>query len=115
MNKASKQICQQKKSPIDINYIFNQDAANKYGLKESIFIKHLEYSISHHKKKNTHFYEGRYWAYNSISSLESIYTFWTPRIIKGIIKSLKDQNVIITGNFNKSKYDRTTWFSFTDK
>lgn len=89
--------------------------AKKYGVDGAILIQHFQYAISHHREKGTHFHEGRYWTYDSLDHLTSLYPFWTKDIIRRIIKHLKLKEVLITGNFNKHSYDRTRWFAFKDE
>lgn len=104
-----------KNKSIPQNYIFKKDLAKKYGVDAAILIQHFQFSIRHHKKNGTHFYEGRYWTYDSLDTLTSLYPFWTKRVIRRILKHLKEKNVLITSNFNKHKYNRTTWFAFQDE
>lgn len=96
-------------------YIFKEDVAKKYGLKEAILIQHFQFSISNHKKNDVHFYSGRYWAYDSLKNLTELYPFISKRTIQRIIKHLKDENILLTGNFNKNKHDQTAWFAFQNE
>lgn len=32
-----------------------------------------------------------------------------------VLKSIEEKGVILKGNYNETKYDRTTWYSFSDK
>lgn len=114
MNISSKQLCQQKKSS-NREYEFNVGMAIKYGVKAAILIQYFQNSIYRNKINGLNFYEGRYWTYNSLTDLVSLYPYWTKSIIRGIIKNLKAKNVIITGNFNKNRHDRTTWYAFTNE
>ena len=113
MNIPSDKVCQEKK--IGSTYVFKKEIAKKYGVEAAILIQHFQYSINHHKKNGTHFYEGRYWTYDSVSSLTNLYPFWSTRTIRTIIKHLLDKNVLISGNFSKNKYERTRWFAFKDE
>ena len=60
-----------------------------------------------------HFYEGRYWTYNSLSALERLFPFWTRRQIERIIRDLKKAGVLLTGHYSKNSYDRTTFTPLT--
>lgn len=61
-----------------------------------------------------HYHDGRYWTYNSIDAYTKLLPFWTARQIRRVLQSLQDKGVIITGNYNTSAYDRTTWYAFSD-
>lgn len=96
-------------------YVFKKEVAKEYGLESAILIQHFQYSINHHKKNGTHFYEGRYWTYDSVSTLTNLYPFWSISTVRRVIKYLLDRNVLISRNFNKNKYDRTRWFAFQEQ
>lgn len=93
---------------------FDADIAAKYGVDEAIIIANFAYWIEKNEANGRNFYDGRYWTYNSIDAFTKLFPFWTARQIRRILKSLEDQNVIITGNYNPSTYDRTTWYAFAD-
>lgn len=43
-----------------------------------------------------------------------LFPYWSKRQIERIIKSCKEKELIITGNFNKTAYDRTMWYAVGD-
>jgi hypothetical protein len=95
---------------------FNSEIAAQYGVNEAIMIYHFKYMLTYNKSHNHHYHDGRYWTYNSIKYFtENTYKFWTARQIEWIIKSLVKQNVILIGNYNKHKYDKTAWYAFVDE
>lgn len=94
--------------------VFDAEIAKKYGVDEAILISYLTFWIEKNEANGRNFYDGRYWTYNSTEAFTKLFPFWTARQIRRILKSLEDQNVIITGNYNQSTYDRTTWYAFAD-
>lgn len=94
---------------------FEDDEAVKYGLDEAIMIANLRFWIKKNKSSRKHFHDGHYWTYNSSEAFTELFPFWNAQKIKRILLSLKEQNVIITGNYNKSPFDRTNWYAFTDE
>lgn len=94
---------------------FNTSFAQEYGVFEAIFINHLYFWIEKNMGNDRHFYEGRWWTYNSIPAFAKQFEYLSESQIKRIIKSLIDKKVIITGNYNKSPYDHTRWFAFNDQ
>lgn len=97
-----------------MNYFFDTDIAAEYGVDEAIVIQNLEYWIFKSEANNKHFHEGRFWTYNSAEAFRRFFPFWSASQIRRILQSLRDKDVIITGNFNPSAYDRTTWYAFSD-
>lgn len=96
-------------------YNFDVDEAVKYGLEESIIIYNLKFWIIKNKSNQKNMYDNRTWTYNSIDAFTKQFPFWSRRQIDRILKSLIEQEVIITANYNKVAYDRTLWYAFKDE
>ena len=92
-------------------YSFETEYAKKYGVEEAILLQNFIFWINKNKANNVHFYEGKYWTYNSKKAMLELFPFWSESQLKRIINSLISQGVLITGNFNKSPYDKTTWYA----
>jgi len=97
-----------------MTYQFDANIAAIYGVDESIMIYNLSFWISKNEANGKHFHDGRFWTYNSIDAFTKLFPFWTARQIRRILKSLEEKGVIVTGNYNTSAYDRTTWYAFAD-
>lgn len=97
-----------------MTYMFDTDVAALYGVDEAIMINNLAYWIRKNEANGKHYHEGRFWTYNSIEAFTKLFPFWTARQIRRVLKSLEDKGVIVTGNYNSSAYDRTTWYAFGD-
>lgn len=92
-------------------YSFETEYAKKYGVEEAILLQNFIFWVNKNKANNVHFYEGKYWTYNSKKAMLELFPFWSESQLKRIINSLINQGVLITGNFNKSPYDKTTWYA----
>ena len=103
-----------KKYYYSTSYQFNVGIAQKYGVNEAIFLNNLIFWIKKNIANEKHCYDGYYWTYNSITSFEKLFPFWTKRQIRTVIEKLKEKNIIKTGNYNKSGYDRTKWYAIKD-
>lgn len=97
-----------------MTYQFDIDIAALYGVDESIMIFNLQFWIRKNEANGKHFHDGRFWTYNSIEAFTKLFPFWTARQIRRVLKSLEEKGVIVTGNYNTSAYDRTTWYAFAD-
>lgn len=98
-----------------MDIILNGELAKKYGVNSAIFIRNLYYWISKNACNGKHYYDGRYWAYNSIEAFAKNLDFWSEGQIRRIIDNLKKAGVLLVGNFNDHKYDRTVWYSLSDE
>lgn len=81
------------------------------GLNEAIVLQQINYWLEINKKKNNNFHEGRYWTYNTISDWQEEFPFWSKDTVNRIFNKLRKMNILITGNYNKLKVDRTLWYS----
>lgn len=98
-----------------MNHSFDVDLAVKYGLQEAIFLENLRFWILKNKANKRHFYEGRYWTYNSAQAYAALFPYWSKQQVERIIAKLKEQGVIQIGHFSSNTYDRTNWYSINDE
>lgn len=94
---------------------FDSEIAEKYGVNEAIFVYNIFFWLNHNEANRKHFYDGRYWTYNSKKAFSELFPFWTYSQVKNIIKKLSDESVLLTGNFNENNWDKTTWYSISDE
>jgi len=100
---------------IDMTYTFETSLAQKYGVNEAVMLNNFIFWIAKNEANGRHFYDGRYWTYNSVAAMEKLYPFWSTSQIRTIIGSLVKQGVLMKGNYTEQKYDRTVWYAFTDE
>ena len=93
---------------------FEPSLAVKYGLVEAILLNHFEYWIELNRANEKNFYEGRYWTFNSMKALQEIFPYLSEKKIRNALKNLQEEGLLLTGNFNRSAYDRTLWYAFSD-
>ena len=87
-----------------------------FGYREAVILFHFMYWINFNRKKKQHLHENRYWTYSSISTLQhSYFPFWSESQIRRAILSLLKQDVILRGNFNKIRYDKTSWYALRNE
>jgi hypothetical protein len=69
----------------------------------------IEYFTKDYDKKK--YKDGHSWCYFSISELqEKYYSHLSSSTLYRVLKGLEDDKLIITGNYNKLRYDRTKWY-----
>lgn len=78
-------------------------------------LNHLEFWLKKNEANERNFYDGRYWTYNSVKALQKLFPYVSEHKIRNALKRLEDAGIIMTGNYNKSSYDRTMWYSLSDK
>ena len=74
------------------------------------------YWTEFNRNKKQHLHDGRYWSYSPVSDLQkSYFPFWSEGMITRAIDSLYKQNLILKGNYNRHKYDKTNWYALTNE
>lgn len=88
--------------------------AVQYGVDCAIMIWNFAYWIRHNEANKMHFYDGRTWTWNTLDAFTQLFPFWTKAQVRRILKSLQDNDVIVTGNYNEDATNRKTWYAFSD-
>ena len=91
------------------------ELAKKVGFDEANVLGFIAYWAKNNRDNNRNFYDGRYWTYNSAQALTEQFPYWTRRQISGLLEKLEKMGAIIKGNYNKNKFDRSSWYALTDK
>jgi uncharacterized phage protein (TIGR02220 family) len=98
-----------------MNHSFDIAHAQRYGVDEAIMIGNFQYWINKNQANARHQYDGRTWTYNSVLAFEKLFPYWTAKQIRRVLDSLVEQGVLMKGEYNKSVYDRTSWYAFVDE
>ena len=98
-----------------MRHSFNTDVAERYGLQEAILLDWIVFWLAENERNERNFYEGRCWVFNSAKALAEKFHYLSPNTIQKTLKRLEDAGIIISGNFNKNKFDRTKWYSIADE
>jgi hypothetical protein len=92
--------------------LVNTPLALIVGLNESIFLQQVHYWIGKNKDKKRNFHDGRYWCYNTYEDWkDNNFPFWSIDSIRYAVNKLKKLGVLLVGNYNKLKLDKTLWYS----
>lgn len=94
---------------------FDVRVAKVYGVDEAIMLNNIRFWILKNKANHKHFYEGKYWTYNSMRAFQTLFPYWTHRQIERILGKLIESGALIKGCFNENKLDRTAWYTLTEE
>lgn len=96
-------------------HILDIGVAQLVGTNAALILENISYWCEHNAANNTNLHDGHYWTYNSTKAFGELFPYMTVNVIRTALKKLKDNGLILSGNFNKSVYDRTTWYTLTEK
>lgn len=98
-----------------MTHSFDSEIAGEYGILEAVLLNHIYYWIEKNRANEQNFYDGTYWTYNSTRAFNELFPYVSERQIKNALKHLREEEVIITGNYNENAYDRTLWYALSEK
>lgn len=94
---------------------FDEQLAIDFDVESAIFIQSLAQWTRRNAANDHNLHEGRYWSYNSYDALVKIFPYWSKKQIERLTAKCVKHGLIIKGNFNHKKYDKTNWYAMTDK
>jgi Tfp pilus assembly protein PilE len=89
--------------------------AKEFGVNSAIFLQNIAFWTQTNLANERNIYDGYCWTYNTLKAFQEIFSYFTKQNLETIINSCLKQNLIIKGNFNATKYDRTVWYALTPK
>ena len=73
---------------------------------KAIILQQMHYWLM----KSTNVKEGHRWIYNSATKWHEQFPWLSEKTIQRYLKDLEKKKLLITGNYNKAKFDRTKWY-----
>lgn len=96
------------------HHSFSVAAACKVGVNCAVIIQSIYYWVTKNEANEKNHYDGHYWTYNSVSAFSELFPYLSARQISTALRKLEDEGYILTGNYNKMKWDRTKWYALTE-
>lgn len=90
---------------------FDVNEATLYGVESAILLANIRFWLANNKANKVNAYDGYYWTYNSARAFSELFPYMTARSISRYLKNLCDLGVLVAGNYNKTSYDHTLWYT----
>ena len=97
-----------------MQHSFDVEIAQKYGIFEAILLEYFYFWTIKNEENKTNFFDGRYWTYISRSKLSELFPYATEKQVRYALEKLVRLGVLKVGNYNKTAFDRTLWYAFSD-
>ena len=91
------------------------DLAQQHGADIAIFLHNLVFWVEKNIANDVNFHDGRYWTYNTMEAFAELYPLWSKDQIKRIIAKCRERGLILVGEYNSDRRDRTKWYSPSDE
>lgn len=96
-------------------HYFDIHIAELYGVNCAVILQNIWHWIRKNEANGKNFYDGNYWTYNSTRAFKELFPYLSQKQIETALKKLRDEEILITGNYNEFAYDRTLWYAITEK
>lgn len=100
--------------PQNSHHTLDKKAAKKCGVNSALILWHFRFWIDQNITNNRNFHDGHYWTYQSMDALCQTFDYLTPNQIRTAVDKLVKDGYLLKGNYNKSSYNRTTWYAITE-
>lgn len=90
-----------------MQHYFEEHIAQKYGIESAVIYEYIRMRC----EKNNIIINGRSWTRISLEKFKQVYPYLSEYAIATAIDNLVEGEAIKIDYFNKSKLDRTRWFS----
>lgn len=94
---------------------FEVDIAVEYGVNAAVLFQNISFWCAKNKANGHNYFDGRYWTYNSRRAFTELFPYLSERQIKTAIDKLVDDDMLVTGCYNKDPRDRSLWYAVTEK
>ena len=95
---------------------FHTEIAWRYGLAEAVLFYHIAYWVKENTTNDRHLHDSRYWVYDSVHELSvTTHNYLSEHQIRRALNKLVQEEMLIRRNYNKFAYDRTYWYTLSEK
>lgn len=95
-------------------YSFSTNDAVKHGVDSAILLHNIRYWLDYARAHEEMKEDGYYWMFATAASMHKLFPFWTINKIRKMIKELEKSGVLISGEYNKSSWNRTKWYTMPE-
>lgn len=93
--------------------VVDRQLAKRIGLNRAIVLRQIHYWLEINREADRNYIDGRYWTYNSLQDWwqKEFSSLWSYSTTKRAFLELEKMGLLITGNYNKSRFDKTKWYT----
>lgn len=89
------------------------DLGGDYGA--AVILEGIARGVMRHAADGTHEHDGRFWMYQTCKGMAEYYGTMSEDTVFRKIKKLIREDMVIQGCFNKVGFDRTSWYTLTER
>lgn len=104
-----------KPSASGVKHHFSVSVAVEVGVNAAVVLENIAFWVRANRKAGRHKHDGKHWTYGSTRHFAELFDYLSEKQVRGALDKLITCGYVETGNFNRSAYDRTRWFTLTEK
>lgn len=97
-----------------MHHYFNTEIAKEVGVNAAVILENIAHWVLKNKANGKNSYDGHYWTYNSRTAMTALFPYLSEKQVRYALDALRKADMVLTGNYNKSSYDRTLWYTVSD-
>lgn len=98
-----------------VKHHFSVSVAVEVGVNAAVVLENIAFWVRANRKAVRHKHDGKHWTYGSTRHFAELFDYLSEKQVRGALDKLITCGYVETGNFNRSAYDRTRWFTLTEK
>lgn len=98
-----------------MKHYFDVYVAKEVGVNAAIIYENIAFWVNHNAKQGKNLKEGVHWMYATQKELSEQFDYLSIKQTRTALEKLEEHGFIKTGSFNRHGYDRTTWYTITEK
>lgn len=98
-----------------MKHSFDVDVATDLSVLAAVILDNIAHWVWHNETNGTNFHDGDYWTYNSSKAFGEQFPYASKKQIRTALEKLRNEGYIKTGSFNTNPYDKTLWYTLTQK
>ena len=96
-----------------LKHYFDKQVAKDYDIQTAIFLECMAHWTEINLNNNRNIHDGLCWVYNTVEAWQLTFDYMSIDQINRLLKKLLKKEILVKGNYNKAKFDRTNWYAMT--
>lgn len=97
--------------PVSSEHSYEVSIACRLGVPAAVIYHEIAYWCGENAKSGRNIFDGRAWTYNSVRAYKELFPEFSTATINNALRKLESDGLIISGNYNRTAYDKTKWYS----
>lgn len=98
-----------------MKHFFSIEAAGAVGINAALVLENIAFWVRQNGAAGRNMHQGAAWTYGSVREIADRFPYLSEKQVRGALDRLQEADLIKADNFNKMRYDRTKWYTLTEK